>query len=102
MAELAKVEGITVSEEEKQAELDRLADQAETPENATALREVFGSEAGLRVIEADVRSEKTLARLRAIVTGQAPELAPRSGSRSRNCRGSEMEVAGGSWQAEAK
>ena len=76
IAELAKAEGITVSDEEKQAELDRLAGQAETPENATALREVFGSEAGLRVIEADVRSEKTLARLRAIVTGQAPELAP--------------------------
>ena len=56
--------------------MDRLAGQAETPENATALREVFGSEAGLRVIEADVRSEKTLTRLRAIVTGQAPELAP--------------------------
>ena len=74
VAELAKVEGITVSEEEQQAELDRLAAQAETPENATALREVFGSEAGLRVIEADVRSVKTLARLRDIVTGQAPEL----------------------------
>jgi len=74
IAELAKAEGITVSDEEKQAELDRLAGRAETPENATALREVFGSEAGLRVIEADVRSDKTLARLRAIVTGQAPEL----------------------------
>lgn len=74
IAELAKVEGITVSEEEQQAELDRLLQQAETPENATALREVFGSEAGLRVIEADVRSDKTLARLRAIVTGEAPEL----------------------------
>ena len=76
IAELAKAEGITVSDEEKQAELDRLAERAETPENATALREVFGSEAGLRLIEADVRSEKTLARLREIVTGQAPELAP--------------------------
>jgi trigger factor len=74
IAELAKVEGITVSDEEKQAELDRMADRAETPENATALREVFGSEAGLRLIEADLRSDKTLARLRAIVTGQAPEL----------------------------
>ncbi len=74
VAELAKVEGIVVSDEEKQAELNRLAAQAETPENAAALREVFGSEAGLRVIEADVRSDKALARLRAIVTGQAPEL----------------------------
>ena len=74
VVELAKVEGITVSDEEKQAELDRLAQQAETPENATALREVFGSEAGLRVIAADVLSDKALARLRAIVTGQAPEL----------------------------
>jgi trigger factor len=74
IAELAKVEDITVSDEEKQAELDRLAERAETPENAAALRDVFGSEAGLRLIEADLRSDKTLARLRAIVTGQAPEL----------------------------
>jgi trigger factor len=74
IAELAHAEGITVSDEEKQAELDRLAARAETPENAAALRDVFGSEAGLRLIEADIRSDKTLARLRAIVTGQAPEL----------------------------
>ena len=56
--------------EERQIDIDELWDAA----NTGRVREVFGSEPGLRVIEADVRSDKTLARLRLIVTGQAPEL----------------------------
>jgi trigger factor len=76
IAELARAEGITVSDEEKQAELDRMAGEARDAENAAAIREAFGSEAGLRVIENDVRVEKALVRLREIVTGQAPELVP--------------------------
>jgi trigger factor len=75
LAELAKREGITVTDEEKQAELDRVAGQASDAENAAAIREAFGSEAGLRLIESDLRTDKALARLRAIVTGRAPELA---------------------------
>jgi trigger factor len=75
-AELAKAEGVVVSDEEKQAELERIVGQADSPESAASLREAFGSEAGLRVIENDLRTDKALARLRAIVTGQAPELAP--------------------------
>ena len=80
LAELAKREGITVTDDEKQAELDRVAGQASDAENAAAIREAFGSEAGLRVIESDLRTDKALARLRAIVTGQAPELAPEAES----------------------
>ena len=75
LAELATAEEIAVSEEEKLAELERLVGQRPNPEEAASFREVFGSESGLRFIEADLRSDKTLARLRAIVTGQA-EAAP--------------------------
>lgn len=75
LAELASREGITISDEEKQAELDRLTGQAGDAEKVAAIREAFGSETGLRFIESDLRTDKALARLRAIVTGQAPALA---------------------------
>lgn len=71
VAELAQAEQIAVSEAEKLAEVERMASRSESPEQAASLREVFGSEAGLRLIESDLRTDKTLARLRAIVTGQA-------------------------------
>lgn len=80
LAELAEREHITVTDEEKQAELDRAVGRATDPEDVAALREFFDSEAGLTLLEVDLRTDKTLARLRAIVTGQAPEPAPEAES----------------------
>ncbi len=71
---LAIREQMTVSDEEAQAECDRLIGQAEEPAQADQLRELFSSDAGQAMIRSNVLTEKTLARLRAIVTGQAPEL----------------------------
>lgn len=79
LSALAEREGITVSPEEEQAELERMLADAESPETADTIRELFGSEAGLRIIRQDVLTDKTLARLRDIVTGQvaaAPLPAP--------------------------
>lgn len=70
LAELAVREAITVSPEETQAELDRMIEDAGGPEAGQSLREVFSSENGLRIIRQDVLTDKTLARLRDIVTGQ--------------------------------
>jgi len=75
ITELARAEGITVSDEEKQAGLDRIVGQAEDAEDAAKIRDVFGSEAGFRFIENDIRTDKVLARLRDIVTGKTAEVA---------------------------
>ncbi len=76
LGELAKREGLIVSAEEAQVEFDRLISQAEEPAHADELRKLFGSDAGQAMIRQDVLTEKTLARLRDIVTGKAPVEEP--------------------------
>ncbi len=75
LAELARREDITVSPDETQAEFDRLLGSAQEPAQADALRKVLESGEGRLVLRQDVLTEKTLARLTAIVSGQAPALA---------------------------
>lgn len=70
LLELARREDITVSPEEEQAELERMVAESGDPEVADSVRELFGSENGLRIIRQDVLTDKTLARLRDIVTGK--------------------------------
>ncbi len=70
LAELSRREGVTVTLDEQQAELARLVGQARDEAHANSLREVFGSESGLHMIEHDLETKKTLARLRDIVTGK--------------------------------
>ncbi len=70
LAELSRREGITVTAEEQQAELARLVGEARDEAHADSLRQVFGSESGLHMIEHDLETTKTLARLRDIVTGK--------------------------------
>jgi trigger factor len=71
---LAELEKIEVAKEESEAEFQRLIDASESEEQAQAFREVFGSEQGLHLLYHDVMNRKTMARLREIVTGTAPEV----------------------------
>jgi len=75
LAELARVEGIMVTDEETQAELERIMADAENDDDKQKLLDLFGSEQGRLLIRQDLAQKKTLVRLREIVTGQAPELA---------------------------
>lgn len=75
LTELAVREGITATPEEEQAELERMVAEAKDEASGKAIREVFGTENGLRMVRQDLVTDKTLTRLRAIVTGQAPAAA---------------------------
>jgi trigger factor len=75
LTEFAEAEGIAVTPEENQAELDRLAGGALDEERARSIRETLSSESGQRLIDRDLRNRKALARLREIATGQVPESA---------------------------
>ncbi len=74
LAEFARREGLQVSAEETQAEYERVLSRAQTPEQVESLQKLFDNDAGRFMLRQDVLTEKTLARLRAVVTGQAPEL----------------------------
>jgi trigger factor len=71
LAELFRREGLEVTDAEVEAELDRMASQAEKEETRNAIRDAFGTDQGRAVIRQDLRTSKTLDRLRALVTGQA-------------------------------
>lgn len=73
--ELSKQEQLTAEPAEVDAELDRMASEANSEETARQIREVFGSESGRIVLGQDVITQKTLARLREIATGAAPAAA---------------------------
>ena len=70
---MAELERIRVAPDEVTAEIDRMAPPGD--EQAAAFREALESGQGQRVVFQDVLTEKTLQRLRDIVTGKAPELA---------------------------
>ncbi len=74
LTRLAQAEGIVVTDEEAQAELDRITANGESDEQKKELLDLFRSEQGQFYINQDLLTKKTLARLREIVTGQAPEL----------------------------
>jgi trigger factor len=74
LSELAQREGITVSDQEAQSEHDRLMNIADETGQTDEVRELLSSKEGQFVIRRNLLASKTLARLRAIVTGQAPEL----------------------------
>jgi trigger factor len=74
LSALAVEEGITVTPEDKQAEFDRIVGSAQNEEQADNLRQTLQTDMGQWMIEQDLKTQRTLARLREIVTGQAPEL----------------------------
>ncbi|MGE5602802.1 MAG: trigger factor [Nitrososphaerales archaeon] len=71
LAELARREGIQVTEEEVEAELQRMVEGVEKDETRAAILEAFGSPQGRAMIRQDLRTSRTLERLRGLVTGQA-------------------------------
>lgn len=106
LSELTVREAITASPEEVQAELDRMVGDAESEESQKTLRDVFGTENGLRIIRQDVLTDKTLARLRDIVTGQVaaaplPVVAADESSPAINAAESVVEVTEGAVFPEA-
>ena len=60
-----------------------MAGQAEKEETRHAILEAFGTAQGRAMIRQDLRTAKTLERLRAIVTGQVAAAAPAAASRDR-------------------
>jgi trigger factor len=93
LAEFAKAEGITVTPEESQSEVDRIAGATVDEDKAKRIRESLVSESGQRVINSDLRTRKALARLREIATEAAPESAERGEVELREVRGVEAPAA---------
>ncbi len=71
---VGELEQIQVSDDDTKAELERMIGDSENEQQAQVYREVFGSEQGLHLLHHDVVNQRTLARLRDIVSGNAPEL----------------------------
>lgn len=81
LAELFRREGLQIADEEVEVELQRMAAEVENEETKSAILSAFGSEQGRAMIRQDLRTQKTLDRLRALATGQstaapAPDPAP--------------------------
>jgi len=74
LGELIKAEQITVTPDENDAELEKLVQDSGGDDQAKSLRQFLGSAQGKLFIEQDLLTRKALARLREIVTGQAPDL----------------------------
>jgi trigger factor len=72
LSELAKAEGITVTPEESQAELDRLVGGTADENRAKNVHETLSSESGQWLIKRDLSTRKALARLREIAVEAAP------------------------------
>lgn len=75
LAELSRREGIQVSDEDVEAELQRMIEGVESEQTKDAILEAFGSEQGRVMIRQDLRTTHTLERLRDLVTGKV-EAAP--------------------------
>jgi trigger factor len=71
LAELGRREGIQVTDEEVEAELQRMVEGVEKEETRAAILEAFGSPQGRAMIRQDLRTSRTLERLRALMTGEA-------------------------------
>lgn len=75
LAELSQREAIEVTDEEVEAELQRMGDQTESEETRKAILSAFGTDQGRAIIRQDLQTSKTLERLRAIATGAEPAAA---------------------------
>jgi trigger factor len=74
LGKLAEVERIEVTPEDIQAEIERMAPADSEDEQAKALLEVLNTPSGQALVRQDLQTTKTLARLREIATGKAPDL----------------------------
>lgn len=72
LAELARREGIVVSADDEEAQRDTMLGAIQDSEERESLGGLLDSEPGRQFLRQDILTEKTLARLRAIVTGQVP------------------------------
>jgi trigger factor len=72
LAELAKAEGIAVTPEETEAEVERLVAGAVDERRAKAARDTLGSESGQWLVNRDLQNRKAIRRLVEIVTDPTP------------------------------
>ena len=75
LSKLATDEHIEVALDEITARLNKMLEGAGDEQQSTRLREFLDSERGREIISQDLLTERTMARLREIVTGQATESA---------------------------
>ncbi len=76
ISRLAEEEGITVTAEENQAEIERMAAESGDEDEAQRFREVLSSGYGKWLVSHDLEVKKAMARLREIATGAAAEPGP--------------------------
>jgi trigger factor len=69
LLEVAEKEGIEVSEEDIEAELDKLGGSASDDEQGARIRAIFDTEAGREQVRRTVRNRKVTERLVAIASG---------------------------------
>jgi trigger factor len=74
LSKLTEAEQIDVSPDEVEAEIDRLAEPM--GEETERFKELFNTPEGIITIRRNLISERTLQRLLAIASGEAPELPP--------------------------
>ncbi len=72
LTRLSEVEKVDVTPDDVEAEIDKLV--APMGDDASRFREMFTTLEGIATIRRNLTSERTLDRLAAIVTGEAPEL----------------------------
>ncbi len=75
LTEFARREGITVSADEEQAEVDSVLGRINEADERQALSDLLSSEAARMFIRRDLLTSKAYARLKAVVTGQVPAAA---------------------------
>ncbi len=73
LSNIAEVEGLAVSEDDVDAELDRIV--APAGDEADKLRELFNNDEGRATIRRNVLSDRTLSRIKELVAGDAPAAA---------------------------
>ena len=77
LSKLARVEGISVSKEDIEAEIERLAESAGP--RATEVRRMFAARRGREALEGSLFTRRTLERLVAIASGEEVPSPPREG-----------------------
>jgi trigger factor len=77
LSKLARVEGISVSKEDIEAEIERLAESAGP--RAAEVRRMFAARRGREALEGSLFTRRTLERLVAIASGEEVPSPPREG-----------------------
>ncbi len=91
LSKIAEVEELDVTDEDVDAELDRIV--APAGDEADKLRDLFNNDEGRATIRRNVLSDRTLSRIKELVAGDAPAAAAKPNDESPEGDGKESEEA---------